>query len=150
MTMGCKWSGIGAAPEVVEVKEATSATFAQHDLVTISGGYATIATDGSVFGAAQVAATTNTTTTASERTTIPIQVITPDSIWIMASDTTTVATQVGANVHVTYTTAVQAVESDTTGTPQVRIERLDSRDGAAALGRLHVRFQNDVIHEWDA
>ena len=37
-TQGCKWSGIGGAPEVVEVLEIDSATFAANDIVTLSGG----------------------------------------------------------------------------------------------------------------
>ena len=140
-TMGCQWSGIGAAPEVVEVLEIDSATFAANDIVTLSGGYATIGADDGVFGVAQKASTYTTTGNA----TIPIQVITPDSIWIMAANTTTAVTQVGEDYGITWTSGSQAVDIADTTTPQVRIERLDSRDGAKSLGRVHVRFCADVL-----
>lgn len=145
-TMGCKWSGIGGAPEVVEVLEIDSATFAANDIVTLSGGYATIGADDGVFGVAQKASTYVATGNA----TIPIQVITPDSIWIMEANTTTAVTQVGEDYGLTWTSGSQAVDIADTTTPQVRVERLDSRDGAKSLGRVHVRFCADVLKAMQA
>lgn len=146
MTRGVFWSGIGAAPEVIEVLEIDSASFAANELVTLSGGYATIAADDNIVGVAQKASTNTTTGNA----TIPIQVITPDSIWIMDADTTTAVTQVGENYGINWTTGSQAVDIGDTTTPQVRVERLDTRDGATtgAGGRMHVRFQQDVLKDW--
>lgn len=143
-TMGCKWSGIGAAPEVIEVLEIDSASFAANDIVTLSGGYATIGADNGIVGVAQKASTETTT----GNITIPIQVITPDSIWIMAADTTTAVTYVGENYGINWTTGSQSVDIADVTTPQLRIERLDTRDGAKSLGRVHVRFGYDVLKDW--
>ena len=145
MTMGCEWAGIGPVPEVIEVLEADSASFAANEIVTLSGGYATIGADDGVFGVA-LKVSTNVT---SSHTTIPIQVITPDTIWIMQADTTTAVTQVGENYGLNWTTGSQAVDLGDTTTSQVRIMNLDSRDGATtgAGGRVHVCFSMDVIKD---
>jgi len=143
MTMGCEWAGIGPVPEVVEALEIDSASFAANEIVTLSGGYATIGADDGVFGVAMKASTNVTT----GNITIPIQVITPDTIWIMQADTTTAVTQVGEDYGLNWTTGSQAVDLGDTTTPQVRIEQLDTRDGATtgAGGRVHVKFCADVI-----
>ena len=143
MTMGCEWAGIGPVPEVVEALEIDSASFAANEIVTLSGGYATIGADEGVYGVAMKASTNVTTGNA----TIPIQVITPDTIWIMQADTTTAVTQVGEDYGINWTTGSQAVDLGDTTTPQVRIEQLDTRDGATtgAGGRVHVKFCADVI-----
>jgi len=143
MTMGCEWAGIGPVPDVVEVLEIDSASFAANEIVTLSGGYATIGADDGVFGVALKASTNVTTGNA----TIPIQVITPDTIWIMQADTTTAVTQVGEDYGINWTTGSQAVDLGDTTTPQVRIQNLDTRDGATtgAGGRVHVKFCSDVI-----
>jgi hypothetical protein len=143
MTMGIEWAGIGPVPEIVEVLEIDSASFAANEIVTLSGGYATIGADDGVFGVAMKASTNVTT----GNITIPIQVITPDNIWIMQADTTTAVTQVGEDYGINWTTGSQAVDIGDTTTPQVRIEQLDTRDGATtgAGGRVHVKFCADVI-----
>ena len=143
MTMGCEWAGIGPVPEVVEALEIDSASFAANEIVTLSGGYATIGADDGVFGVAMKASTNVTT----GNITIPIQVITPDTIWIMQADTTTAVTQVGEDYGLNWTTGSQAVDIGDTTTPQVRVEALDTRDGATtgAGGRMHVKFCADVI-----
>jgi len=134
---------MGPKPNVVEVLEIDSASFAVNEIVTLSGGYATIGADDGVFGVAQKASTNVTT----GNVTIPIQVIDPDVIWIMDADTTTAVTQVGEDYGLNWTTGSQAVDLGDTTTPQVRVEALDTRDGATtgAGGRLHVRFCADVI-----
>jgi hypothetical protein len=143
MTMGCEWAGIGPVPNVVEVLEIDSASFAANELVTLSGGYATIAADDGIFGVAMKASTNVTT----GNITIPIQVIEPGQVWIMQSNTTTAVTQVGEDYGLTWTTGSQAVDIADTTTPQVRIEKLDPRDGATtgAGGRVHVKFCSDVL-----
>jgi len=146
MTRGVFWSGIGPKPNVVEALETSSASFAANEIVTLSGGYVTIGADGGVYGVAQ-RASTNTT---SGHKTIPMQVIRPDIIWVMDANTTTAVTQVGENYGITWTTGSQAVDIADTTTPQVRVESLDSRDGATtgAGGRMHVKFQSHVIKDW--
>lgn len=143
MTMGVEWSGIGPTPNIVEVLEIDSASFAANELVTLSGGYATIAADDGIFGVAMKASTNVTT----GNITIPIQVIAPDQIWIMQADTTTAVTMVGEDYGLNWTTGSQAVDLGDTTTPQIRIEKLDPRDGATtgAGGRVHVKFCADVL-----
>ncbi len=143
-TMGFHWSGIGAAPEVVEVSEADSQSFKANDLVQVSAGTVKIAADSAISGVAQKAATNVTT----GNITIPVQIITPDSIWIAAADTTTAATQVGEDYGLNYTAGSQSVDIGDTTTTQVRMEQLDSRDGAKSLGRVHVRFKQSVLKDW--
>jgi len=147
MTMGCEWAGIGPVPEVIEVLEASTSGFAVNEIVTLSGGYATIAADDGVFGVALKAG--SATSTDADRITIPIQVITPDTIWIMQADATTAVTYVGENYGINWTTGSQAVDIGDTTTSQVRIMNLDSRDGATtgAGGRVHVCFSMDVIKD---
>ena len=143
-TMGFKWAGYGASPDVVEAAEANSQSFVANDLVKITAGTVAIATDGAISGVAQKAATNVTT----GNVTIPVQVITPDSVWIAAADTTTVSTQVGEDYGLNYTAGSMSVDIGDTQTTQVRMEKLDSRDGAKALGRVHVRFKQSVLKDW--
>jgi len=145
MTMGCQWSGIGPVPEVIEALEADTITFAANDIVLLSAGVVTIGTVDSVFGVAQKASTyTNTS-----KATIPVQVITPETIWIMQADDTTTATMPGEDYNIIYTTGVQYLDVGSTDSTQARMERLDSRDGATsgAGGRVHIRFKDDIIKD---
>ena len=145
MTMGCKWAGFGPKPEIIEVLEIDSASFAADEIVTLSGCYATIGADEGVVGVATKASTNVTT----GNVTIPIQVITPDTVWVMQADTTTAVTQVGEDYGLNWTTGSQAVDLGDTTTPQVKIHCLDTRDGATtgAGGRVHVKFCADVIKD---
>ena len=113
-------------------------------LVTFSGGYVAVASDGDIAGVAQKAATNVT----SSHITIPVQMITPDSIWIMAADTTTAVTHVNEDYGLNYTAGSMSVDLGGRRITQMRIEKLDTRDGAASLGRVHVRFKQSVLKDW--
>lgn len=143
-TMGCQWAGIGGNPNVVEAPEADSQTFVANDLVKITAGTVAIATDGSISGVAQKAATNVTTGNA----TIPVQIITPDSVWIMEADAATATTYVGENYGLNYTAGSMSVDIGDTTTTQVRIEKIDSRDGAGVSPyRVHVRFEASSLKD---
>jgi len=139
-TMGFQWSGIGAAPNVVEAKEADSQSFVVNDLVYLNAGAVTIATDAAISGVALKAATNVTTGNA----TIPVQIITPDSVWIAQADAATSVDYVGEDYGLNYTAGSMSVDIGDTSTTQVRIEKIDSRDGAGVSPyRVHVRFKLD-------
>jgi len=137
-TIGFKWSGIGEAPPVIEALEADSQSFKVGDLVYLSSGAVTIvASDQTVFGVALKAGTNVT----SGHATIPVQVITPGSLWIAQADTTTATTHVGGKYGLNIGTAgSMSVDIGDTTTTTVRIEALDSRDGAKENGRVLVQF----------
>jgi len=136
-TQGFRWSGIGNS-YVKDYPTDGVVDYAVNDLVGLdTSGRTTIATDSNIFG---VALKLPTTTTTAE---IPVQVITPDSVWIAEVDTTSVQTVVGEDFGLNYTTGSQAVDLGDTTTTKVRIEQLDTRDGAAAAGRVYVRFKLD-------
>ena len=142
-TMGFRWSGIGGAPQVKEYYSDGGNDFAIGDLVTLASGKVTIITADSkdIFGVALKAAGTSTTVK------IPVQIITPDSIWIAEADTTTTAAYQGEDYGLNISTGLMSVDIGDTTTTTVRIEQLDSRDGAAALGRVYVRFKAAVLDE---
>ena len=128
---------------VIEALEASSQSFGQSDLVYLSGGKVLVAaTDNVIMGTALKAATNTTSGWAS----IPIQVITPETLFVAQVDTTSVLSQVGEDYGVNIlTTQCHSVNIAETTSTTVRVERLDSRDGAKALGRVIVRFNPKVL-----
>lgn len=137
-TMGFKWSGIGNS-KVKEIRSDGGNDFAANDLVGLSTGKVTIASDSNIFGVALKAAGTSSSVM------IPVQVITPDSVWIAQADTTTSLNYVGEDYGLNYTTTSMGVDIGDTTTTKVRIEQLDSRDGAKANGRVYIRFKTDGV-----
>ena len=123
---------------VIQALEANSQSFTVGDLVYLVSGAVTIAADdATVFGVALKAGTNVT----SGNATIPVQVITPDTLFVAQADTTTATTHVGGKYGLNIATAgSMSVDIADTTTTTVRIEALDSRDGAAATGRVVVRF----------
>lgn len=137
-TMGFKWSGIGNS-YVKDFPNDGGNDWAANDLVGLSTGKVTLATDSNIVGVALKGGTTTTTTQ------IPVQIITPDSVWIAQADTTTSQNYVGEDYGLNYTSGSQSVDIGDTTTTKVRIEQLDTRDGAAATGRVYVRFKTDGV-----
>lgn len=137
-TMGFRWSGIGNS-YAKDYPNDGGNDFAANDLIGLdTSGRVTIATDSNIFGVALKAPGGTTTTTQ-----IPVQVITPDSVWIAQVDTTSAQTVVGEDFGLNYTSGSAAVDLGDTTTTKVRIEQLDTRDGAKAAGRVYVRFKLD-------
>jgi len=129
----------------IEAVECNTSTFTVGDLVTMAAGLVTIATDDqAVYGVALKAGSGAATGVR----TIPVRVITPDTLFVAQVDTTSALTQVGIAYGLNIATAgsMEVDVSDTT-TTSVRIERLDSRDGAKAKGRVIVRFDPTVLTE---
>lgn len=136
-TMGFQWSGIGTS-FAKDYPSDGGNDFAVNDLVGLdTSGRVTIATDSNIFGVAQKAAGTSTSTQ------IPVQVITADSIWIAQADTTVAQTEVGEDFGLNYTTGSMSVDLGDTTTTKVRIEKLDTRDNGASPYRVYVRFKLD-------
>jgi len=139
-TMGFEWSGIGTS-YVKDYPSDGGDDVAANDLCTLntSGQIGSVAADGTTFGVAlkAIGGTANVE--------IPVQVITPDSVWICEVDGTSAQTIVGEDFGLVYTTGSQCVDLDDTTTTQVRIEQMDTRDGAAATGRVYVRFKRNAI-----
>ena len=131
---------------IIEALEASSMTFAPSDLVYLSSGLVNLVTDNSVIMGVALKASTNTT---SGWASIPIQVITSDTLFVAEVDTTSALSQVGEDYGVnTATTQCHGVDIGDTTTTCVRIERLDSRDGAKADGRVIVRFNDKVLQSY--
>lgn len=131
---------------VIEALEASSQTFAAGDLVYLNAGVVTLVTDDQTIMGIALKASTNVT---AAWTTIPVQVITPEAMFIAQVDTTSALTQVGEDYGLnTATTQFHAVDIGDTTTTCVRIDRLDSRDGALAAGRVIVRFNPLVLQSY--
>jgi len=139
--MGFKWSGIGPPPQVKDYPSDGGNDVVAHDLVSLDGGSVTIASDGDIFGVALKAIGSSTAVN------IPVQVITQDGIWIAQADTTTAATYVGEDYGLNYTSGSMSVDIGDTTTTQVRIEQLDSRDGAKSGVRVYVKFLSTSLKE---
>jgi hypothetical protein len=127
---------------IFEVPEHTTAgSFTIGDLVKLTSGKAQLETsDQAVWGVALKAAT------GTADTTIPVQVITPQQVWCAAADTTTTSGHVGAVYGLNIATAgSMSIDIGDTTTTTVRIEALDTRDGASALGRCLIRFDPNAL-----
>lgn len=144
-TMGFRYHS--GPVRIIEALEASSQSFVAGDLVYLNAGVVTLVTnDDEIFGVA-LKASSNVT---SAWTTIPVQVITPESLFVAQVDSTSATTQVGEQYGLnTATTDCHAVDIGDTTTTVVRIERIDSRDGALATGRVIVRFQSDRLQNLD-
>jgi len=128
---------------IIDALEASSQSFVAGDLVYLSSGAATLVTNDLTIMGVALKASTNTTT---GHATIPVQVITPETLFVAEVDTTSATTQVGEDYGLnTATTDCHAVDIGDTTTTCVRIERIDSRDGAKATGRVIVRFNPLVL-----
>ena len=139
-TMGFEWSGIGTS-YAKDYPSDGGDDVAAGDLVTLTAGQVSIASDGAIFGVAlkDIGAVADVE--------IPVQVITKDSVWIAQMDDTTAAAYVGEDYGLNYTTGSMGVDLGDTTTTQVRIEQLDTRDGIKANGRVYVRFLAGVLDE---
>lgn len=128
---------------IIEATEANSQSFTPGDLVYLVSGAVTIAAnDTSIMGVALKAGTNVTT----GNITIPVQVLTPDTLFVAEVDTTSATTQVGEDYGLNVATAgSMSIDIADTTTTSVRVERLDSRDGAKATGRVIVRFDPAVF-----
>lgn len=123
---------------VIEATEANSQSFVAGDLVFLSSGTVKLVTNDATIMGVALKASTNVTT---GNIKIPIQVITPETLFVAEVDTTSATTQVGEDYGLnTATTNCHAVDIGDTTTTCVRVERIDSRDGALATGRVIVRF----------
>lgn len=131
---------------IIEALEASSQTFAAGDLVYLNAGVVTLCTDDqNIMGIALKPSTTVT----SAWTTIPVQVITPEALFVAQVDTTSALTQVGEDYGLnTATTQCHAVDIGDTTTTCVRVERLDPRDGASATGRVIIRFNTVSLQSY--
>lgn len=131
---------------MIEALEASSQTFAAGDLVYLNGGYVTLVTDDqNIMGIAMKASTTVT----SAWTTIPVQVITPEALFVAQVDTTSTLANVGEDYGLnTATTQCHAVDLGDVTTTCVRVERLDPRDGASATGRVIIRFNTVSLQSY--
>jgi hypothetical protein len=134
------WRYLSGPVEVQTFPEdATSGSFVAGDLVGLSSGELILATQYKDTNVG-VALADHTDTAGTK---IPVMIINPLQRWIVAADTTTAATMVGAQYGFNVTTDNNAVDlSQTTADGGVVIEALDPRDGAhtGSGGRLIVRF----------
>lgn len=126
------------ATKIVHLPEVVSATFLTGDLVILSGGFVTVATDDKdVFGIAMKDYTGTTSAL------IPVYVITPEDRFIAQSTATTAETNKGVAYGVDVATpGSMAVTVGTTGDAVFYIDELDPRDGptTGAGGRVIGRF----------
>ena len=132
---------VSGNPNIRDYPEASAQTFKVGDLVKLSSGQVAIASsDQSVFG---VAAKDASGTTNAD---VPVYVITGEQVWVAQANTTTSAGHVGEDYGLSIGTAgSMAVDIADTSTTSVIIQALDSRDGAAANGRVLVRFDPDKL-----
>lgn len=138
-TMGFRL--IAGKPNIVWLPEdETSGSFTAGDLVKLSSGEVTIASDDAdIFGVALK------TYSGTAGTSTPVSVVTPEQIWCAEADTTTATSMVGGPYGCNLTAGSAAVDLGA-GTAGIVIQKVDPRDGATtgSGGRLWVRFAYDT------
>lgn len=132
----------GLIPQVLEFLEGTShGSFQDGDLVeTDSDGRVVIATSGDILGIAR----RDATTTAGSA--IPVELINPNEIYVVTSSGTTNQNQVGLQLGFdAFTAGGHTVDEAVNTSGEVTMVGLHPTDGAAAGGRILVRFRMDMI-----
>ena len=135
-TIGFVWAGEGTY-QVKSYPEAASQSFKAGDLVILSSGSVAIATsDDDVWGVALQDASGTTGTS------IPVQVIFPDTVFLAQATDATAETNKGTAYALDLTSGSMGVNTGSTTTPAFVIDRLDPRDGpeTSAGGRVFGRF----------
>jgi len=141
-TIGVRAINNNPAPRIREYPENASAgSFVYGDLVVISAGTVKIASSDQALSGVALKAATGVSATS-----IPIMVLDSNTEYVMQADTTTTA----GMEHVDYglnigTAGSMSVDIGDTTTVSVVCQKLDPRDGAAATGRMIVKFKSAVL-----
>ena len=132
-----------SAANVVNLPEhATAGSFVAGDLVNVAGGKVRILqSDQNIFGIALGKAS------GTADTDIPVEVISPDKVYVAQADTTTAVTQVNNDYGLNIGTAGNmSVDIGDTSTTSVVVVDLDPRDAVGTNGgRLLVKFTTAAL-----
>jgi hypothetical protein len=128
------------SPQIIRLLEGTATqSFDNGDLVKWeAAGRVVIGTTGAFFGIAR------TDATGTANTTIEVELIDPNQIYVMTASDTTAQVDVGNKFDVTFTATAHTVADSASGADGI-IVSLHPEDGAKASGRYLVRFLSTVV-----